>query len=75
MLYATIRDGDQNPLVGMIRCTNFGWLIPWRSTALGGNFRFESAAQDEYPDYTKFGDGCRLVFYSASEMQSMTAGG
>lgn len=67
LLYATLRDDDDNVLVGSVRCVNRRWLLPFRRN--GGNFRFEDD-NGQYPDYSNFGGSCRLVYYDADEIAS-----
>ena len=70
MMYATIRDGENNVFVGAVRCTDRQWLLPWRRSGYGdGNFRFEDV-NGQYPDFHNFGTSCRLMFYTADEIES-----
>lgn len=69
LLYVTIRDEDNNVLVGSLRCANYQWLLPFRRDSVSGNFRFEDA-NGQYPAYENFGASCQLVHYDADEISA-----
>lgn len=70
LMYATVRNMSGNVHSGMVRCTNGGWILPWRKLGVGdGNFRFEDE-QGRYPNFENFGDGCYLAYYTSEEIEA-----
>lgn len=73
MMYASVY-ADNELVVGGQRCIGNEWLIPSGLLVGMGNFRFEVNG-DEYPWWENFGNGVRLVYYTASEIREMKENG
>ena len=70
MLYADV-SVDGTVIARSVRCIDREWLFPVHPKGMAGNFRFESDRSGVYPDYEKFGDSCRIVFYTNEEIAAL----
>lgn len=69
MTYATITNDNDELISGPIRCSNRKWLIPYPALNYSGagNLMFVDE-ENQYPQFMKFGNGCRLVYFTAEEI-------
>lgn len=69
MTYLTVLNSSDEVMAANVRCCDRQWLLPVdaKNYIGAGNFRFESDTGD-YPWFSDFGNGCRLVYYSQDEI-------